>query len=53
MKVLARANGVLWRAAEWLVVTLGLGWLLIWACTRGRRPRPRALREQLGHRSGG
>ena len=53
MKVLARANGFLWRSAEWLVVTLGLGWLVLWAFTFGRQTRRRALPEQLGHRSGG
>lgn len=53
MKVLARANGRLWRGAEWLAVTLGLSWFLIWACTRGRGAWPRHPHGQQDHRLGG
>lgn len=53
MKVLARAKGTLWRGAEWVVVTLGLSWFLIWACTRGRRAWTRGRQGQQDHPLGG
>ena len=49
MKVLARTKGMLWRGAEWLVVTLGLSWFLIWACTRRRRAWPEPRHGQHDH----
>jgi hypothetical protein len=53
MKMRARANGVLWRGAEWLVVTLGLSWFLICACTRGRRAWPRLPHGRQDRHVGG
>ncbi len=49
MKLLARAKGMFWRGAEWLAVTLGLSWFLIWACTGRRRAWLGARRGHHGH----
>jgi hypothetical protein len=54
MKVFGRTKGMLWRAAEWITVTLGFSWFVIWACTRGRSAVGKGPSKRLrGIRSSG